>query len=101
MTVSLPVKIGVKAVGFNVNYLIDRNQETKITGWYESQKQYFEDLSLNQISVTKNFDKYILNIIINLEDEKLKINFNYHFLHGIDEKPSLYIDLIKDTNRYL
>ncbi len=91
----------IKAVGFNVNYLIDRNQETKITSWYESQKQYFEDLSLNQVSVTKNFDKYILNIIINPEDEKLKINFNYHFSYSIDENPSLYIDLIRDTRRYL
>lgn len=90
----------IKAIGFNINYAIGVEQNTKITDWYKKQTQNYEDLSLNQVIVNRDFGKYILNIVVNSEADKYKINFNYHFT-SIDENPNLYIDLINDTGRYL
>lgn len=90
----------ITAIGFNVNYLLDTKQESKIINWLKSQNSIFEDLTLKQITISNKFDNFTKNIIIAPDNEGVTISFNYHYDKWDIFEPNHYLELIEDSARY-
>ena len=100
-TVSLLPHTPIEAIGFNITYTVKPDKKTKVTEWLLKHQVQFEDLSLTQIQVSKKCEKYILNIIVTKEGENHKVNFNYHFDNSIETEANYFLELYKDSERYL
>ncbi len=93
----------IKAIGFNVDYLLPVNAKSNLGDWIKKQKQDYEKLAMNGLTLKQDTEKYTLNLKIEIIADTFKVDFNYHFKNyvDIDQSPDFFIKLIEDTKRYL
>lgn len=96
----------IQAVGYNFNYKLpigSINLENPVFDKFceiiHKKEEY--DLNVKQLRLTKEFKNNILNVTLEMEQNLMKVNFNYHFVKFDLFTEDLIFNLIEDTKLYL
>lgn len=92
----------VTAIGINIDYFLNKDKKCGLLNIFETNSQNkFEKFDLTQMRLSKTEENYILNLILILESNKVKANFNYHFNPPFNFENINILNLIELCNNYL
>jgi len=69
----------IRAIGFNIRYNFGEEETNSIIQKLNSLKCNYNEFTANQIKFSKNFDRYQLNIIADIQEDGYNVNFNFHY----------------------
>jgi hypothetical protein len=91
----------IKAIGFNIHYVMNKNSNKKIVEWANNNRNKYDDINTYEIRASKKFKDYSLNLIVDFEDDNVKINCNYNFKQIIEFQEDIFLKFIEETNNLL
>lgn len=75
----------IKGIGFNFGYCVKlADDDDKFVKWFKSISPFSKEFNLSQIHLNKKIDQFIVNFVILVKEEELRITINYQGLEDFD-----------------